>query len=319
MKTNYQVLLLVLAMVVIASCSSDNELDSKLNVTEATLQIEVADEDGQTISAQARIVENKNIRTEFALSDGLNQVPLKLADNIITLKVEKEGFEPYELDLSSHSAYLSTTKVLRIVLKSLVAFTIDTQVDDDVFSIQLEGRGTISVLWPDGTKEESAMPLSFSKEFDAGSNRPIILKGDISRITSFYTFGYNTSTENLLGLRNMKSLEMFLPGNFVSSNQLDLTHNRKLRTVDLFNASLPRWIKLPPRHDINSFTLSLSDRNINAQEVAQLIDNIYKNSVKRKITNGWVALTGSDPALAKTVNQIEELESKYSWRVELNY
>ncbi len=316
MKT-YIHILIVAMITTIMSCSDEQDFQQPSKQSPAAIWIRVTDENGQDVSTQGIFMKDNRVVSSLTLKDGINELPLSISEPGQMLVVEKEGFEPYVIDASRQSTFASHG-VINVILKSVIALSVETYEDDDTYQIELDGTGPITIVWPDGTIENAEMPISTSKEFDKGLNAPIVLKGNLVGIKTFIAFGYNSAITNLFGLKSMTNLEAFLPGKISLSQRLDLTHNRKLATIDLFDAKLPHWLKLPAHHNIKAFTLSLADRNITAPEVGYLIDNIVKNAVKKNITRGNFSLTGSDPALPKTLQQIATLEDKYGWTVELN-
>jgi hypothetical protein len=187
------------------------------------------------------------------------------------------------------------------------------------YTIELEGSGQIEIKWPDGSVDKGALPLSAGREFDSGSGKQILITGDVQDITVFRAFGYNTGITEIAGLKHLRKLETFLPGALMRlSARLDLHHNRMLETVDLFEVSLPEWLNLPEQHYIDSFTLTMGDRLVTSNEIDMLIDNIYKNAVRRNIIGGMVHLTGSDSPSVQALTKIQALEEKYGWDINLN-
>src|SRR5687767_12990231 len=154
-------LLAFITLIVFASCSTDSGFEI-VNQTPVTLLIEVVDDTGQSLAVEAEVVEELQKVSRFALPGGVNRLSVKTLNKPAMLRINKEGYEPYEVEVTSQNASILKSKVLRVILKSIVALTVDTYVDDDLYLVELEGTGSITIVWPDGTTEKSNMPASFS-------------------------------------------------------------------------------------------------------------------------------------------------------------
>lgn len=302
------------------SCSDEGLLEEKASSANSISVVlsSSGTEDYDISSPEGLLFVNGTLVQKTHLHAGVNDINVNHRENeAVTLKVLAKGFEPMTIELADALRSPSAATV-NVALKPAMGLAITTFGDDDLYVIELEGSGFVEVEWPDGTVESGMLPLSAGRELDTGTGRQILLKGDVQGITSFRAFGYNTAITDISGLKHMRQLATFLPGMLRSADALDFRHNKMLQTVDLFEARLPEWIKLPEQHVIESFTLTLGDRHITTEEIDMLVDNIYKNSVRRDIYGGTISLSGSDTPSANALDKIQILEERFQWNIDLN-
>lgn len=310
----------VVALLFVVSCSDEQgPATGPSSSNAARILVSFEDKDANDLaSAQSFVFSDGALVQTDLLTVGINNIAWRSQpDGPVILKVTADGYEPFIIDLTEHTRSASPT-VIAAVLKPAVGLDVTTFTDDDQYLIELDGYGSVAITWPDGTVERGPLPLSVSREFDAGSGKHILIKGDIQNITSFRAFGYNGAITAISGLKHLQKLQTFLPGMVRLQRALDLHHNKMLKTVDLFEARLPDWLILPQQHHIDSFTLALADRQITSSEIDMLIGNIFKNVVRRDIHGGTIALTGSDSPSADALDKIRILEERFQWNIDLN-
>lgn len=236
-----------------------------------------------------------------------------------TLTVIKNGYTTFTKTFTYHELKQELAgKPLKVMLEPELKLTTAVLTDEDDYIIDLEGTGSITVVWPDGMQESHTLPASLGIRMPKGTGHVIQLSGDLETISRIRAFGYNTKISALSGMEHLTGVKSLQPGWVDLDVPLDLSANTKLELVDLFHVTLPEWLILPEEHYINSITLSLSDRLISSDEIDLLINNLYDNAVKRDIYDGMIALTGSDTPSANAVEKIRVLTDKYRWKIALN-
>lgn len=320
MKTNLPYILTAMLVIILSSCS-DDEVVSPVDVVAPFDITVVLEEDGALLptDAEAGIYLGKTLISNHRLSPGENRVSFSgAADQMYELKVVKRGYAPYTRSFKYQQLKDALAgKPLQVRMKPALELVLTSLYDDEGYSITLEGSGIVNVVWPDNSKETHNLPVELYREMDAGSGT-MRISGDLKNITFFRAFGYNTGISEIYGLKHLKAMQTFYPGLLFLEDQLDLHQNRELAHIDLFHATLPEWFRLPQQHEIRGVTVTLADRNITTGEIDLLVNNIYKNTVRRGIYNGTLHLTGSDAPSANAVEKIQILEDEYGWDVNLN-
>ena len=323
MKTYLRFTVLSLMTLIFASCSED-ELFLEPSVVPAVTPFHITvlvEENGilTPTDAEAFILDGQTVVSSYSLSASEDGVAFKgNPEQTYDLKVLKQGYAPYTLSFNYKDLQnMLRGKPMKVKMKPALELTL-TALEDEAYSVDLEGTGVVTIVWPDQSVETHTLPTSFYRDMEAGSGQVIRLTGNLENISFFRAFGYNTGISEISGLKHLKEMQTFYPGLLFLKDELDLHQNRKLQHIDLFHATLPEWFRLPQQHYIRGVTVSLADRNITTNEIDLLINNIYKNTVRRSIHNGTIHLTGSDNPSTSAVDKIRILENEYGWDVDLN-
>lgn len=322
MQTNSKQILFSLLALAVCSCIDDESALVKQSPNMQSLGISILSEEGETAipDAHVQIYDGEMLLAEF-MSRGAE-------DNFsfdgepgkqYLLTVLKQDFETYTARFSPDGLNKGAQGVLKVRMKPVLELAVNTWGENDFYNIALDGKGVITIVWPDSNTEILAMPLSTGMELSGADGQEILIKGDISGITSFNAFGYNTAITEISGLKHLRNLTSFSPGRLILSEALDLRHSRNLETLDVFEATLPDWLRFPKHHALSHITVTLSDRLITTPEIDDLINNVYDNSTRRDIRNGTIHLTNSDTPSPQAEQLVEMLEVEYGWRIELNY
>lgn len=323
MKTHLRLTVLSLMTLIFTSCSDDEPFFEKSSVPAANrFHITVLVEENGNLTptdAEAFILDGQTVISSHSLSASENGVWFTgKPEQSYDLKVLKQGYAPYILSFNYKDLQnMLSGKHLKVKMKPALELGL-TALEDEAYTIDLEGSGVITIVWPDHSVETRTLPTSLYRDLEAGSGQVIRLTGDLENISFFRAFGYNTGISEISGLTHLRGMQTFFPGLLFLKDQLDLRQNRELQHIDLFEARLPEWFTLPQQHYLRGVTVSLADRTITTNEIDLLIDNIYKNTVRRSIYNGTIHLSGSDTPSATAVNKISILENEYGWDVDLN-
>lgn len=320
MKTNLRYVLTSILAIILWSCADDEVISPVDGVAPFYITV-VLEENGVLLptDAEAGIYLKETLISSHRLSPGENRVGFSgAADEMYDLKVVKRGYAPYTRSFKYQQLKDALAgKPLQVRMKPALELVLTSLYDDEGYSITLEGSGVITVVWPDNSTETHSLPADLYREMEAGSGI-IRISGDLKGISFFRAFGYNTGISEIYGLKHLKAMQTFYPGLLFLKDQLDLHQTRELEHIDLFHATLPEWFRLPQQHQIRSVTVTLADRNITTDEIDLLVNNIYKNTVRRGIYNGTLHLTDSDTPSATAVDKIQILEDEYGWDVNLN-
>ena len=319
----YPILVSFLTVAVI-SCSEVEDMPLENYPATHTVRISVysaTDESEALQDAELHLYRGQTLLKVFSADEEIDIARWSQEDTKdFQVRVLSEGYEPGELEFPYILNQRLARRPLVVKLKPAIEIVVTpfSVEEPDDFVISLEGSGVITVVWPDNTSETAEMPLSFDHGFDTASGRTILLKGDVRNITSFRSFGYSTWVSDISGLKHLKNMSSFQPGPLLYSEKLDLRHSKELELIDLFHSTLPEWFMLPQQHAIHSITVSLGDRSITTGEIDLLIDNIYRNTIRRKIFNGMISLTDSNAPSPSALEKIRILQDDYGWNINLN-
>lgn len=322
MQTNSRQILFSLLVLAVCSCIDDESAFVKQSTNMQSLVISILSEEGETAmpGAHVQIYDGEMLLAEFISSGGDDNFSFDgEAGKQYILKVLKEDFETHRTRFTADGLDKGAQAVLKVRMKPVLELAVSTWEENDFYSIALDGTGVITIVWPDSNTEILAMPLSTGMELSGADGQEILIKGDISGITSFNAFGYNTSITEISGLKHLRNMTSFSPGRLILSAPLDLRHSRNLETIDVYEAILPDWLRFPKHHALSHITVTLSDRLITTAEIDDLINNVYDNSTRRDIRNGTMHLTNSDTPSQQAEQMINMLEMEYGWSIELNY
>jgi hypothetical protein len=271
--------------------------------------------------ADFELMRGDSVLFNASLSAKLNVLPFP-AESSATYKlvISKAGYHSVIMDFN-YEAYLleNGTAPLEIILEEKTAASF-TAVDNVTFYLTFLKAGTVTVDWPDGTKEiidfkpQPADPdkLSFQQVANAisGTGR-VTLTGDVDKIVELITVTPITT----LDIPNLKNLQSLTLENAALSH-LDLRRNESLTTLGIINTSLER-ISLPDNHVINSVQIESTSGEQNSLPLNYLIDDIYQNSVTNNIREGAFILFNAGEISRSSLQKLEHLQTAYSWYVEI--
>jgi hypothetical protein len=182
-----------------------------------------------------------------------------------------------------------------------------------------------SVNWGDGTIEKRVMNgdhLSFKHTYKNVKNYTVKVSGDIGMITSYF-LDYNPYLKvrdiHTGGLLNLTSIR--IGGFYQSPPALNLSRNRKLESVYLFDLLQTTDIILPTTNNISLMVL-LGDTALPVAVLDRIISRIYdsvRNSPRSGILNiSKEADTDSEilgPPSSYSINKLKTLRDTYGWAI----
>lgn len=272
MKTHLRLTVLSLITLIFASCSDDESFFEKFSVPAANpFHLTVLVEENGYLTptdAEAFILDGQIVISSHSLSATENGVSFTgKPEQSYDLKVLKQGYAPYTLSFNYNDLQnMLSGKPLKVKMKPALELVL-TALENESYSIDLQGSGVITIVGPDHSVETHTLPASLYWDMEAGSGQVIRLTGDLENISFFRAFGYNTGISEISGLKHLKGMQTFFPGLLFLKDKLDLHQNKELQHIDLFHATLPEWFMLPQQHYIEGVTVSLRDRTITTKEI----------------------------------------------------
>jgi hypothetical protein len=224
---------------------------------------------------------------------------------------------------------------LAIQLESALVLSMESYVDEandyeEYFEFRMDGAGgSVTINWGDGQQTTATLPLQVSHEYFTG-NYTAIITGNLNKVTDFSGFSYSTIIMGITGLTNLTSLKVYDPSWGAVPIKVDLSNCKKLERINVAKygapyepADLRTDFKLPRQHRINAFFFDApsfdSNREyISAEELEVMVNNIYTNTITRKIYNGKFFVNPVVTPNAATQQKIDVLKNEYNWAVGFN-
>ena len=196
--------------------------------------------------------------------------------------------------------------------------------------ISLEGKEvgkTLTVNWGDGTVEQHTFTEGYAGKaalylehyYTSVGDFTVSMTGDLDNIITVSNpfTSLDVLSMNFDKLSNLENIDM--PYN--SLEILDLSKNRRLKSVYGPSSTLAKSVILPNTHSI-SF-MSSGSPNLSTEVVSAMIASIYKNAVNKKIYNGHFSLasgmeenpTFPGPPTAEDMAKLIELRDVYGWTI----
>lgn len=269
-------------------------------------------------------------------NDTIAQYNLRARMNIIAVPpgvtpthkfvISKDGYAPETFALLD--LLRKQYRPVRAILKP--AFTMLAYIDfssSSTFEFQLgtADGASLFINWGDGSPTEALG--STLHDYPANGNYPITITGDIDKITFFYSF-YGQGMIDAINVQHLSALETIRFGLTRSPRVLDLTRNTKLNLVLLPELEDLEHLYLPAQHSINY--IMLHGRNqMTTAAVDAVINNIYQNTTRKNIMNGWFGLAASwaqpeedeslvGPPSPASIEKLRILHENYGWTFEPN-
>jgi hypothetical protein len=210
-------------------------------------------------------------------------------------------------------------KPLKITLKPQVTLNLKIGYEDPEtpFYLELGGEGSVTITGPAGLSGTFTLPVSFEETTIPEGEYSIHISGDVDKITSFSSFGYNSGITTISGLMHMRALRSFDPG-WYFNDAIDLILHTKLEEVVLSYVLLPEWLRLPENHFIKTFVVQLAGETITQEQMDYAVNNIYENAVNRNIQNGFISFLEHEPISASTLEKLRTLRDDYGWSVSVD-
>jgi hypothetical protein len=277
-------------------------------------------------TATAYILDDTTVVKTYSLQAKTNIISFTGdPDKIYTLKIQKSSYGQYTKEFSYTTLKDELAgKPLKVILTP--ALELDmlyfTGQQNDPVRLEIKGEGVITISGIGAKSGTYPLPVYFEDVFEGTYNgeekfihTTVTIKGDLARITSFESFGYNGGVVTFSGLDQLTELQSFSPG-IKFNDKADFSRNTKLQSVDLFWAGLPEWIVLPKEHYIKSLVIA-PGVTITREQADGVIDNIYNNTTKRLIRNGYLFLQYSEDPSEDSKNKLRILQNDYGWEVHI--
>lgn len=210
---------------------------------------------------------------------------------------------------------------------TLVAYVDASSNPDHTFEFSTTGTsGTIRIDWGDGNSNGYTLAPSpiavHTHTYTTSGNFLVLVTGDLERITSFYSF-YGNGMIDAINIKHLYNLEEIRLGMTRGPALIDLSYNKKLKTVVMPNIQQLDSLILPTEHFINYIDIS-GPSNLSAASVDDVIDKVYQVAVQQNIINGYFRLSEHlnqpvgppiGPPSSASVTKLSELRNTYSWQI----
>jgi hypothetical protein len=211
------------------------------------------------------------------------------------------------------------------------AFTLQPSVlEDYTFGLGTTSPSArISIAWGDGT----VTPVTITSSYQdiehtytyAGSyfDYTMRITGDLNKITFFSSY-YGSAQFTSIDFKALTKLEEISIGLTPAPSIIDLSHNHKLVKISLIDLEDVQSIILPRTHNLS--WVDLFGLDLTTADVDGVIDNIYKNTLSKKITNGTFGLAVDEgdenaegammgPPSTSSLRKLRELQDSYGWTI----
>lgn len=211
------------------------------------------------------------------------------------------------------------------------AFTFQASVFDEyTFALgTATPSANIVIAWGDGT----VTPLTITSSYqdvghtytylDPNLDYTISITGDLNKITFFSSY-YGNAQFTTIDFKALTKLEEISIGLTPAPPVIDLSHNHRLVKISLIDLEDVEMLILPRTHNIS--IIDLFGLDFTTQDIDGVIDNIYKNTVTKKITNGMFGLGMDDeneneeslmmgPPSSASIIKLRELQDFYGWTI----
>lgn len=209
-------------------------------------------------------------------------------------------------------------------------FKIATTTDDNSFEFTINGDGgNVAVNWGDGTIEKRTLShtnglFSHHYSWDRIKNYTITVSGDIKSITHFQKWYETVKVYDIHfgGLTNLEFLTIETMHN--SPEVINISRNRKLKTLKFENLLTTKEIIMPSVHELNwvyfatlpYVTTPVADRIIARIHDATVANSVMNGSIvfKAGYSDGMGNKLLGSPS-SYSVNKLRKLRDVYGWRV----
>lgn len=185
----------------------------------------------------------------------------------------------------------------------------------------LDGTGEVVIEGPAEFAGRRQLPVRFIDVVLPEGYHEVTITGDIDKITTIESFSYNGGIETVEGLQYATSLVEFKPGTYFKDD-LDLTYNPQLATLELYWVQLPTWFKLPESNQLKYFSLEAYDSPephlITTQEFDVIVNNIHRNATEKNITDGRFYASPIEEISASAHAKLIELRDSYGWNIDMD-
>jgi hypothetical protein len=271
-------------------------------------------------TAQAGIYDEENLIRTYSLGAKVNTIGFtEDPEKTYTLVIDKRGYIAYKKEFTYNElVHELDGSPLKVLLEPALELEISSvHGDDEPFGLSVKGQGQITITGHDEFSGTYDLPVEFTNVLLPHGDYQIQIKGDLNRIISFSSFGYNTGIRKLGGVEHMTALEHFSPGMYFN-DELDFSHNARINFIDLWFLESPDWLKLPENNRIKVFTLFLTRNPASGEQLDRLLNNIHRNAVEKSIRNGSFSFTNTEYPSPEAIDKLLQLRDEYGWEVHIN-
>lgn len=244
------------------------------------------------------------------------------------MRCAEERIEPAFLDedQSTHAQGYFPSTVFAIEVTTILGGRVEENGLPQLTEFYLSGEpGTkVSVNWGDGTIQKVTIDESrnyMSHQYNRIKNYTIQVTGEISKITTFGMYYQHIIIRNvyLAGLVNLRKISMGL--NYRVPSIVNLSHNRKIETLDLNGPELTDII-VPSENRLNTVLIS-GPNALSTAVVDRIISRVY-TSVQASPRTGYFALNENwyddqpgmvGPPSSYSITKLRKLRDVYGWEI----
>ena len=278
-------------------------------------------------TAKAFVINGNDTITQYNLRARMNIIAVPPGvTSTHRLVISKDGYAPVTFTLLD--LLRKQYKPVRAILKpafTMLAYINFSSSPTFEFELATADGASLFINWGDGSPTEALSQTSH--DYPANGNYPITITGDIDKITFFYSF-YGQGMIDAINFQHLTALETIRFGLTRSPRVLDLRRNTKLNLVLVPELENLEHLYLPAEHSINYIMMHGSNQ-MTTPAVDAVINNIYQNTIRKNIMNGWFGLAASwaqpeedeslvGPPSPAAIDKLQYLHENYGWTFEPN-
>ena len=256
---------------------------------------------------------------------------LKLLLALMVVSISQQCTDPDIKPYSQMSGNKSLINASKRATTGRNAFTLQPSVlDEYMFALGTTSPSArISISWGDGIVTPFTITSSYQDvehTYTHGGyyfDYTMRITGDINKITFFSSY-YGSAQFTTIDFKALTNLEEISIGLTPAPSVIDLSHNHKLVKISLIDLEDVESLILPRTHNIS--WIDLFGLDFTTEDIDGVIDNIYKNTVTKKITNGTFGLAMDDedeneegpmmgPPSTSSINKLRDLQDSYGWTI----
>lgn len=287
-----------------------------------------AEDSGKPVAARAFLLNDMDTIARYKLTPKMNQisVPAGAKDNS-RLVVTKEGYAPVRFLLSDILAS-DHRKPLQVALTPAFTMLAFIGWDGSTFEFYLGGPegAAVSIDWGDGSTGsfDLSQYMNIVHPYASAGNYSIAITGNIDKITSFSSY-YGYAMVDAFDFSRLSDLREFDFGLTRSPAAIDLRQNGKLESLELIGLDNLRAVYLPESHQLHYLSFT-GPNKISTEAADALINNLYRNTAAKNITNGvcslaalWYQEEGDEalagPPSASSMASLKTMKESYGWTI----
>jgi hypothetical protein len=246
---------------------------------------------------------------------------------LVLMRCSEENIEPSLLE-EDQSTYMQgyPSNVFAIEVTTILGGGAEENGLPQLTEFYLSGTpgAKVSVNWGDGTIVKVTLDESrnyMTHQYNRIKNYNIQVTGEISKITRFGLYYQHIIIRNvyLAGLVNLSRLSMGL--NYRAPSVVNLSHNRKIETIDLSGTELTDVI-VPSENRLTTVLLT-GPNGLSTAVIDRIISRVY-TSVQASAREGYFALNKNweeeslvmvGPPSSYSMTKLRKLRDVYGWEI----